>query len=128
MQPHLRIARPVRDLERSASMYERGVGLQRLGGFADHAGFDGVMLGWPGAGWHFELTACRHHPVAPSPSVEDLVVLYLPDRAEWEAKCQRVLAAGFTEVEAFNPYWQDEGRTFADPDGYRLVLQCASWS
>ena len=127
MPPHLRIARPVRDLERSAAMYERGLGLERIGGFVDHAGFDGVMLGWPGAGQHFEFTHCRHHPVEPRATPEDLVVLYVPDRAEWQARCEALRAAGFVEVEPFNPYWKERGRTFADRDGYRLVLQHAEW-
>jgi hypothetical protein len=39
-----------------------------------------------------------------------------------------MLAAGFTQVASFNPYWDARGRTFADPDGYRVVLQRAEWS
>jgi hypothetical protein len=30
-------------------------------------------------------------------------------------------------VRAFNPYWDRHGKTFADPDGYRVVLQHAAW-
>ncbi len=26
-----------------------------------------------------------------------------------------------------NPYWDKLGRTFEDPDGYRVVLQNADW-
>ena len=32
-----------------------------------------------------------------------------------------------TPVKAFNPYWDRKGKTFEDPDGYRVVLQQASW-
>lgn len=63
MPGHLRIARPVTDLDRAVRMYVDGLGLQALGGFRDHEGFDGVMLGEPGAGHHLEFTVCRHHPV-----------------------------------------------------------------
>jgi hypothetical protein len=38
---------------------------------------------------------------------------------------REALAAG--PVKAFNPYWDRKGRTFADPDGYRVVLQNAAW-
>src|SRR5262245_158380 len=31
-------------------------------------------------------------------------------------------------VKAFNPYWDKQGKTFEDPDGYRVVLQNARWS
>ncbi len=30
-------------------------------------------------------------------------------------------------VKALNPYWDQDGKTFGDPDGYRVVLQRASW-
>lgn len=124
---HLRIARPVSDLDRARTMYRDGLGLEVLGAFEGHDGFDGVMLGRPGDGHHFEFTACGRHPVAPAPTVEDLVVFYLPDEAEWTAACARMAAAGFREVKSFNPYWEAKGRTFADPDGYRTVLQNSAW-
>jgi len=51
------------------------------------------MLGFDGAGWHLEFTHCRTHPVAPAPTAEDLVVLYLPEAAGWEAANARMAAA-----------------------------------
>jgi Questin oxidase-like len=33
----------------------------------------------------------------------------------------------FESVKAFNPYWDRNGKTFEDPDGYRVVLQHANW-
>ncbi len=127
MVPHLRVARPVTDLQRSEALYAAGLGWQRLGHFVDHEGFDGVMLGIPGGAWHVEFTVCRTHPVTPAPTPEDLLVIYLPDKPDWERQCGRMLAAGFRHVESLNPYWEQSGRTFVDHDGYRVVLQCAAW-
>lgn len=127
MTPHLRIARPVSDLDRAAEQYTRGLGLSRLGGFVDHDGFDGVMLGAGGAGYHFEFTVCRTHPLTPSPTPEDLLVFYVPDPEAWARRCQAMVDAGFAEVEPLNPYWKRLGRTFADRDGYRVVIQCDAW-
>lgn len=124
---HVRIARPVSDLARAREMYCRGLGLRVLGSFQDHESFDGVILGMPGGAFHFELTRRRAHPVAPSPSVEDLAVFYLPSPLEWRSACSDMLAAGFRAVASFNPYWERRGRTFEDPDGYRIVLQNAAW-
>lgn len=123
----LRIARPVSDLRRTAAMYRQGLGLQELGSFRDHQGFDGVILGTAGAHYHFEFTVCRDHPVPPAPTAEDLVVLYLPETAAWQVACTRMTDAGFRQVPSFNPYWDRHGRTFADPDGYRVVLQNAGF-
>lgn len=128
MKAHLRVARPVRELEKSVRMYCKGFGLVEIGRFADHQGFDGVMLGRPGASYHFEFTFCRAHPVTPAPTAEDLIVFYLPDPSEWESACRSALEAGFVEVKSFNPYWDKLGRTFQDHDGYRVVLQRAAWS
>jgi catechol 2,3-dioxygenase-like lactoylglutathione lyase family enzyme len=127
MDAHLRIARPVSSLTRSVAMYRAGLGLQEIGRFENHDGFDGVMLGYPGLDYHFELTYCRAHPVAPAPTPEDLIVFYLPDAAAWRETCARMRNAGFVEVASFNPYWQQRGRTFQDPDGYRVVLEQAGW-
>ena len=128
MPPHLRIARPVTNLARTTDMYSRGLDLQVLANFEDHHGFDGVMLGVPGAQYHFEFTYSRHRPVSPSPTVEDLAIFYIPDEAEWQATCDAMLAAGFKQVAAFNPYWNVRGRTYEDADGYRVVLERAAWS
>ena len=128
MHAHMRIARPVSDLERSVRSYRAGLQLDELGRFADHAGFDGVMLGSTGMHYHLELTFCRSHPLRPTPTEEDLLVFYVPDRTEWLDACARMLEAGFAEVSPFNPYWQGRGRTFRDHDGYGIVLEQDAWT
>lgn len=128
MPHHLRIARPVSDLTKTTDLYCRGLGLRVLGRFGNHTGFDGVMVGVAGANYHFEFTHCRDHLVRPAPTPEDLAVFYIPSEPEWQAACASMLAAGFREVAAFNPYWEVKGRTYADGDGYRTVLQQAEWS
>lgn len=125
--PILRVARPTDDLEALLPFYRDGLGLQVLGSFTDHRGFDGVMLGSPGGPWHFEFTHHRGHRVGRAPSQDHLAVLYLPDRGEWSAAVARMRAAGFPPVPSYNPYWDRLGATFEDPDGYRVVLQQASW-
>jgi catechol 2,3-dioxygenase-like lactoylglutathione lyase family enzyme len=124
----LRVARPVSDLGRSVDMYCAGLGLSVLGSFKEHDGFDGTMVGEPGAAVHLEFVVCRAHPVEPSPTPEDLLVFYVPESSEWEERCAAVIDAGFNEVSSFNPYWNERGRTFEDPDGYRVVIQNSAWS
>ena len=123
----LRVARPVTDIERSVDMYCAGLGLSVLGRFENHSGFDGAMLGVVGADHHFEFTRCSDHPAAPSPTEEDLWVFYVPDDSAWQERCASMLSAGFREVAPINPYWGRNGRTFADLDGYRVVVQHAAW-
>lgn len=127
MFPHLRVARPTDRLEAVTAFYRDGFGLEVIGGFRDHAGFDGVMLGWPGAQWHLEFTQLAGHEAGRAPTEDNLLVLYLPDRAAWQAAVDRAHAFGAKPVQAYNPYWDRNGVTFEDPDGYRLVLQNAAW-
>ncbi|WP_353615223.1 VOC family protein [Synechococcus sp. BO 8801] len=95
MIPHVRLARPVTDLRRTEVLYGEGLGLTRLDNFDNHDGFDGVMLGEPGGAYHFEFTYCRTHPVAPSPTPEDLLVFFIPDRQDWLRRCEAMQAAGW---------------------------------
>ncbi|TGN92948.1 VOC family protein [Burkholderia sp. USMB20] len=127
MRAHLRIARPVADLARTEHMYRDAFELAVLARFDDHDGFSGVMPGREELDYHFEFTHGPAHPVAPSPTPEDLIVFYLPDRPAWEAACARAVAHGFMRATSFNPYWDACGQTFEDADGYRIVLQNARW-
>jgi hypothetical protein len=127
MKQHLRIARPVSDVEDAANMYSLGLALRILSSFRDHDGFDGVMVGSTDADYHLEFTRSRRHPIVPSPTPEDLLVFYYPLESEWRLACGRMEVAGFKPVSAFNAYWNVRGRSYQDPDGYRVVLQQAAW-
>jgi catechol 2,3-dioxygenase-like lactoylglutathione lyase family enzyme len=124
---HLRVARPTDDLGAVVRFYRDGLGLDVLSEFNDHEGFDGVMLGRKGAGYHLEFTRKRGHRVGQAPTEDNLLVFYLPDRAGWQRAIDRLARQGYQPVPAFNPYWDRHSKTFADPDGYRVVLQNASW-
>lgn len=108
-------------------MYRDGLGLDVLGSFADHEGFDGAMLGRPGWPYHLEFTRERGRTAGGSPSAEHLLVFYEPDEARWSSACERMERAGFERVVAHNPYWDRHGKTFADADGYRVVWHHGSW-
>lgn len=127
MKAHLRVARPTDNLQAVAALYQHGLGLQVLARFEDHAGFDGIILGDEDMPYHFEFTHQRGHVVGTAPTQDNLIVFYLPDTAEWTTRCEAMLAAGFKLVSAYNPYWDQAGKTFEDPDGYRVVLQNEAW-
>jgi hypothetical protein len=127
MFTHMRIARPVTNLERSFLMYSQGLGLRKIAEFNDLDGFNGIMLGREGESWHIEFTFCLNHPVQPVQTEDDLLVLYYSDENEWAQACKRMTEAGFKTVKSFNPYWDVNGKTFVDSDGYRVVLQNKAW-
>jgi catechol 2,3-dioxygenase-like lactoylglutathione lyase family enzyme len=123
----LRVARPTDRLDEVVRFYRDGVGLAQLVEFHDHDGFDGVILGAPGAPYHLEFTRKRGDVVGRATTMDALLVFYLPDDQEWRNALERMKAAGYQPVASFNPYWDRAGRTFEDPDGYRVVIQHARW-
>jgi catechol 2,3-dioxygenase-like lactoylglutathione lyase family enzyme len=120
------VARATDDLEALLLFYGQGLGLEVLYRFQNHGGFDGVMLGDPGDPYHFEFTRAAHHLAGRAPTLENLLVFYIPDPGRWHARVERMRSAGFKPVPSFNPYWDHDGATFEDPDGYRIVLQRGS--
>jgi catechol 2,3-dioxygenase-like lactoylglutathione lyase family enzyme len=126
-QAVLRVARPTNDLERVTRFYRDGLGLKELYRFEDHDGFDGIMFGEFGSPYHFEFTRARGHDAGRAPTKDNLVVFYLPERAVWEAAIARMKSHGYQPVSSFNPYWDKDGVTFEDCDGYRVVLHNSDW-
>ncbi|WP_203752079.1 VOC family protein [Actinoplanes cyaneus] len=123
----IRIARPSRDLIAAERFYAGGLGLRVLfraeaNGPGEH---DLIMLGLPGAAWHLELVGGPNLIVEPTPTTEDLFVIYLDGPVD-ERLIARLVEAGGRRVEQ-SAYWDRWGVTVADPDGYRLVLSTRSW-
>jgi len=123
----VRIARPTDQLDKVVRFYTEGLGFQILYQFENHEEFDGVMIGIPGEPYHFEFTQHQGHLVGRAPTQDHLVVFYLPDQQEWQAAIDQMNAIGYESVKSYNPYWDISGVTFEDPDGYRIVLQNATW-
>ncbi len=122
----VRIARPCSDLAAARRFYVDALGLTVLAEFADHEGFDGLIVGEPGARWHLELVHERDVAVA-RPSVEDLLVFYLPEPGAFAARKACMASHDYPSVTSHNPYWDRDGVTFEGPDGYRVVLTRRAW-
>jgi catechol 2,3-dioxygenase-like lactoylglutathione lyase family enzyme len=119
----VRVARPTDQLDAVIAFYRDALGLPEIGRFERHAGYDGVMLGLPGSGYHLEFTSHVNGSPCPAPTADNLLVLYFDDRAGHQAVIDRMARLGFDAVAPENPYWSDNGAvTFEDPDGWRLVL------
>jgi len=123
-----RVARPTDDLQALLPFYVSGLGLEVLASFVDHQGFDGLILGTPGAPYHLELTHRRGETVGRAPDGDHLLAFYLPAAEDWRRAVRRMESAGFHAVPSVNPYWDRCGVTFEDPDGYRVVLVSGPWT
>jgi len=120
-----RFARHTNDLEQIKAFYVNILGLEVLGGFQNHAGYDGLFLGKANENWHLEFTTS----VEPATHVfddDDLMVFYPNTKLEFELIMENVRQHAIPFIEAKNPYWKNldinEGKMFLDPDGYRIVV------
>ncbi|NOU98738.1 VOC family protein [Paenibacillus planticolens] len=118
-----RVARPTHQLEKIIEFYNKGLGLEIVGSFTNHDGYDGVMFGMPSVHYHLEFTQHTNAtPILP-PSEDNLLVFYIPVLALRNGIVSRLASMGYYEVEPENPYWKRNGITICDPDGWRIVLQ-----
>ena len=119
----LRVARHTDRLDDVVAFYRDGIGLVDVGGFRDHAGYDGAFLAVPGARAHLEFTSGGGR-AAPEPHPETLLVFYLGSAEAVDAVVRRLAAK---PIEPANPYWAEHGVTIEDPDGFHVVLVPQEW-
>ena len=127
MVPILRVVRPTSDLDPLVRFYGAGLGFEILSRFEAAGGLEAAIMGHPRYPYHFAFTRYRGRNFGRAPSPDNLLVFYLPDAAEYQGSLARMAGAGYAPAQSFNPYWDEGGLTFEDPDGYRVVLTSRTW-
>jgi hypothetical protein len=118
----MRIARPTNQLARIVAFYRDGVGLPVIFSYEDDANYDGIMFGLPGRAFNLEITQHRGDGPCPVPSPDTLLVFYLLDKQIITRTVARLAEMGHHPVPPRNPYWEAQGITIPDPDGWHIVL------
>jgi len=118
----IRFARPTHQLDNVVAFYRDGLGLPVIGHFEKHAGYSGVMLGIPDHRMHLEFTQNDSGSPCPAPTKDNLLVLYISSAEAFRSAVNRLEERGHSAVESENPFWREHGKTFEDPDGWRVVL------
>ena len=67
------------------------------------------------------------HHAGKAPTKDNLLVFYIADKMAWELSCKSMVESGCKNVKSYNPYWDINGNTFEDIDGYRVVLENSNW-
>jgi catechol 2,3-dioxygenase-like lactoylglutathione lyase family enzyme len=117
----LRVARHTNNLEKIEAFYVNILGFERLGGFQNHNNYDGIFIGKSDLDWHFEFTKsndkANYHF-----DEDDIVVLYPSTILEYNNMLDSVSNSNISIITSKNPYWNENGKMFLDPDGYRIVI------
>lgn len=116
-----RFARHTNNLEQLKIFYIGVLGLELLGSFENHNGYDGIFLGNQNENWHLEFTK-SDAVVDFTFGDEDILVFYPNTKIEFELIHQKLEANSIEFLKAKNPYWNENGDMFLDPDGYRIVI------
>ena len=124
----IRFARPTDRLAAVLRFYVEGLGLEQIGGFEDHDGYSGAILGLPGRELQLEFISHAGGSPGTAPSAENLLVFYLGDADARDRVAARLRSLGSEPVAAENPWWDGvHAFTFEDPDGWRVVLVPGAW-
>jgi hypothetical protein len=117
----LRVARHTNNLEKIEAFHVNILGFERLGGFQNHNNYDGVFIGKSDLDWHFEFTEsnnkANHHF-----DEDDIIVLYPTTILEYNNLLDSLSNNNISIITSKNPYWNENGKMFLDPDGYRIVI------
>lgn len=116
-----RFARYTNNLEQLKSFYIDILGLELLGGFENHNGYDGVFIGKSNENWHLEFTK-SDEIVSFNFGDEDILVFYPNTKLEFELIHDRIELHSIKFINSKNSYWNENGKMLLDPDGYRVVI------
>lgn len=120
--PKMRVARPTAEINRAITFWTEFVGLEILSQFENHDDYDGAILGYPDTAWELEVIRHASGTPLPSPTDEDIFILYLRSEVA-DAITGRLQQAGQIPHDHSNPYWKAMGASvYFDPDGYTFIV------
>ncbi|MEO8517126.1 MAG: VOC family protein [Flavobacterium sp.] len=118
---NLRVARHTNNLDLIKSFYIDILGFELLGSFENHDNYDGVFIGKPNVGWHFEFTQSNEKAKHISDE-DDIIVLYPKTIEEYNKLIDTISNNNITFISSKNPYWNENGKMILDPDGFRIII------
>ena len=103
------------------TFYTDVLGFELLGGFENHDNYDGIFIGKPNLDWHFEFTKSDKKANHFSDE-DDILVLYPETILEYNILINNILRNNISIITSTNSYWNENGKMFCDPDGFRIII------
>lgn len=116
-----RVARHTSDLQKIEAFYTSILGLDVLGKFHDHDGYNGLFLGHKNFDWHLEFTTSSS-PAKHLFDPDDLLVFYPENQQAYSEILMRIHKYKIEVVSASNPYWNKNATVIQDPDGFFISI------
>ncbi|QES93689.1 VOC family protein [Empedobacter brevis] len=116
-----RSARHTNRIKEIETFYTKILNLDILGDFKNHNGYDGLFIGKANTDWHLEFTTSSDH-VNHQFDEDDCLVFYPETQNEYEAVIKNLEFYRIEPIQAKNPYWNINGISFLDPDGFVVIV------
>ena len=117
----LRIARDTNKIEEIKIFYNTILNLEILGEFQKHDGYDGIFIGKPTFDWHLEFTT-THEDFDHQFDEDDCLVFYPTTQQEYDEIIERIELHQIELINSKNPYWNENGISFLDSDGFVVIV------
>lgn len=117
----IRIARHVKAIEPMVHFYSDLLGLEVIKTFKQHNGYDGVIMGYKTSDWEIEFTKSTESPMHTTDE-DDLLILKYDDIEVYRSVIEKLSLEKNIEFAPRNPFWEDQGKLFKDPEGYGVVV------
>ncbi len=116
-----RVARHTNQINEIKDFYTKVLNFEILGEFQNHNGYDGIFIGKPDLDWHLEFTT-THENVDHYFDEDDCLVFYPTTQQEYDEIIERLELHHIKLIKSKNPYWNDNGISFLDPDGLVIIV------
>ena len=116
-----RYARHTTNLEKIKNFYTQILGLEILGTFENHNGYDGIFLGKQNQNWHLEFTVSNEIPDRIFDE-DDLLVFYPEKLKDYLLILEQISKKNIPTFEPKNPYWKENGILIKDPDNFGIII------
>lgn len=116
-----RSARHTNRIKEIETFYTKILNLDILGDFKNHNGYGGLFIGKANTDWHLEFTTSSDD-VNHQFDEDDCLVFYPETQNEYEAVIKNLEFYQIEPIQAKNPYWNINGISFLDPDGFVVIV------
>lgn len=117
----LRMVRHTSDLNHIKDFYEAILGFRLEIAFKTKGGYMGVIMRHGHSDWCLEFIVSQYVPVHTTDE-DDLIVLYYDSQSEYNKIIETFNHYRIREFAPLNPYWEDRGKLYKDPDGFRVMI------
>jgi hypothetical protein len=122
-----RIARHTNTIDKISTFYTEVIGLEVLGSFNDHEGYDGIFLGKKDLDWHLEFTS-SDSLAKQIWDEDDFLVFYPKSVEEYESILKNIEIQKVQVHVPKNPYWIENGILLRDPDDCGVIVSSLKMS